>query len=61
MQMHLAQQDLTVHFRSGQAINPIERGHIAFRTDNIDAFKAHLDKAVEWLARADELESMNAR
>ena len=40
----LAQQDLGVAFRSKQSINPIERGHIAYRTDNIEAFKAHLDK-----------------
>ena len=46
MQMHLATQDLGVAFRSGHTINPIgvgPVGHIAYRTDNIDAFKAHLD------------------
>ena len=46
MQMHLATQDLTVPFRSGEAINPIgvgPVGHIAYRTDDIDAFKAHLE------------------
>jgi catechol 2,3-dioxygenase-like lactoylglutathione lyase family enzyme len=43
MQMHLAQQDLSVGFRNGEAVNPIERGHIAFRTDDIEAFKKHLD------------------
>lgn len=44
MQMHLAMQDLSVAFRSNHTINPIERGHIAYRTDDIDAFKAHLDR-----------------
>ena len=42
-QVHLAEKDLGVCFRTGQAINPLERGHIAFRTDNIEAFKRHLD------------------
>lgn len=47
MQMHLATQDLGVAFRSGEAINPIgvgPIGHIAYRTDDIDAFKRHLDE-----------------
>ena len=43
MQMHLAERDLTVAFRNGEVINPVERGHIAFRTDDIGAFKALLD------------------
>ena len=45
MQMHLATRDLGVAFRSGEAINPIGVGprYIAFRTDDIDAFKRHLD------------------
>jgi glyoxylase I family protein len=38
-QFHLAEKDLGVGFRTGQAVNPVERGHIAFRTDDIDAFK----------------------
>jgi glyoxylase I family protein len=41
-QMHLAERDLGVGFRTGNAINPLERGHIAFRTDDIEAFKARL-------------------
>jgi catechol 2,3-dioxygenase-like lactoylglutathione lyase family enzyme len=41
-QVHLAEKDLGVSFRTGQAINPVERGHIAFRTDDIEAFKARL-------------------
>lgn len=41
-QLHLAEKDLGVNFRTGQAINPVERGHIAFRTDDIEAFKARL-------------------
>ena len=37
VQMHLAERDLRVAFKNGQAINPVERGHIAFRTDDIGA------------------------
>ena len=38
MQMHLAERQLNVAFRNGQVINPVDRGHIAFRTDDIAAF-----------------------
>ncbi len=41
-QVHLAERDLGVGFRTGQPINPLERGHIAFRTDDIEAFKRRL-------------------
>jgi catechol 2,3-dioxygenase-like lactoylglutathione lyase family enzyme len=43
-QVHLAERDLGVGFRMGQAVNPLERGHIAFRTDDIDAFKRRLEE-----------------
>lgn len=43
MQMHLAHRAFDIAFRNGQVINPIERGHIAFRTDDIAAFLAMLD------------------
>ncbi len=43
-QLHLAEKDLGVGFRTRQAINPLERGHIAFRTDDIAAFKKQLDE-----------------
>ena len=42
VQMHLAQKDLTVNFKTGHFINPVEKGHIAYRTDDIEAFKKHL-------------------
>jgi len=46
-QLHLAEKDLGVSFRTGQAVNPLERGHIAFRTDDIAAFKQRLkDKGI---------------
>ena len=38
MQMHLAERRLDVAFTNGQVINPVDRGHIAFRTDDIHAF-----------------------
>jgi catechol 2,3-dioxygenase-like lactoylglutathione lyase family enzyme len=43
-QVHLAERDLGVTFRTGQPLNPVERGHIAFRTDDIDAFKRRLEE-----------------
>jgi catechol 2,3-dioxygenase-like lactoylglutathione lyase family enzyme len=43
-QLHLAQKDLGVGFRTKHAINPLERGHIAFRTDDIAAFKKRLEE-----------------
>ena len=42
MQMHIAEQDLTVAKKHNQEINPVEKGHIAFRTDDIEEFKALL-------------------
>jgi glyoxylase I family protein len=41
-QFHLAEKDLGVGFRTKNAINPVERGHVAFRTDDIEAFKRRL-------------------
>lgn len=50
VQFHLAEQDLDVAVRANRAINPLERGHLAFRTDDIDAFKRHLeDKGVPYV------------
>jgi glyoxylase I family protein len=43
-QFHLATQDLGVGFRTKQSVNPLERGHIAFRTDDIEAFKKRLEE-----------------
>jgi len=44
VEMHLATMDLGVGHRMKQAINPLARGHIAFRTDDLAAVKANLDK-----------------
>ena len=42
VQIHLAQKDLSVNFKTGHFINPVEKGHIAYRTDDIEAYKKHL-------------------
>ena len=44
VQTHIAEKDLNVGFRTGQIVNPLERGHIAYRTDDLNSFKAHLDR-----------------
>ena len=43
IQTHLAQKDMAAGFNSGQIVNPVSHGHIAYRTDDIAAFMAHLD------------------
>jgi glyoxylase I family protein len=42
-QFHLSERDLGFGFRAGKPINPLERGHIAFRTDDIAEFKRRLE------------------
>lgn len=42
-ELHLAERDLGIGFKTGQIINPLEKGHIAFRTDDIAAFKKRLE------------------
>ena len=43
IQTHLAEKDLNVNFKTGHSINPLEKGHIAYRTDNLNEFKKHLE------------------
>ena len=43
MQFHLAERDFGVAFRNAQVINPVARGHIAFRTDDLAAVLRALD------------------
>ncbi len=43
LQLHIATKDLGINFRTKQAINPVERGHIAFRTDDLATFKKRLE------------------
>ena len=42
IQMHLAQKDIHAGFNAQQFVNPVSRGHIAFRTGDIASFKQHL-------------------
>ncbi|MEL6297278.1 MAG: VOC family protein [Pseudomonadota bacterium] len=44
LQVHIAERDLNVGFNTGKGVNPLDRGHLAFRTDDIAAFKARLDE-----------------
>lgn len=43
IQTHLAQKDVMAGFNTGQIVNPVSHGHIAYRTDDLDTFKAHLE------------------
>ena len=44
IQMHIAEKDMQIGFRTGKVVNPVHRGHIAFRTDDLDAFRKRLDE-----------------
>ena len=54
IQTHLAEKDLDVCFNTGHSINPLEKGHIAYRTDDLNAFKKHLDKLKIHVKSADQ-------
>ena len=43
-QTHIAEKDLDLSFKTDLAINPLDKGHIAFRTENLKDFKKHLDE-----------------
>lgn len=45
MQFHLAERNFDVAFHNGQVINPVAKGHIAFRTDDLKAVLSALDAA----------------
>lgn len=45
IQTHIAQRDVLAGFKTGHMVNAVARGHIAYRTDDLDTFKAHLDDA----------------
>ena len=44
IEMHLAERDLNVAFKNNQTINPVDNGHIGFRTDDIKTFIERLKK-----------------
>ncbi|MFK7753664.1 MAG: VOC family protein [Sedimentitalea sp.] len=43
IQTHLAQRDVGAGFATGHIVNPVSHGHIAYRTDDLAAFKSHLE------------------
>ena len=43
IQVHLAQKDVLAGVRTGHSVNPVSHGHIAYRTDDLNAFRAHLE------------------
>ena len=43
VQTHLAERDVLAGFRTGHIVNPVSRGHIAYRCDDLAAFKTHLE------------------
>ncbi|WP_422025408.1 VOC family protein [Roseovarius sp.] len=43
MHLHIARKDVQAGFRTGQLVNPVMKGHVAYRTDDLAAFKAHLE------------------
>lgn len=42
LEAHLCVPDYDIAFRTGHSINPTAHGHVAFRTDDIAAFKKRL-------------------
>ena len=43
-EIHIAETDPHLAARAGHSVNPLLRGHIAYRTDDLDAFKRHLEE-----------------
>lgn len=49
IQHHLAEKDAEAGFRAGQIVNPVSHGHVAYRTEDMDGFLAHLETmGVRW-------------
>jgi catechol 2,3-dioxygenase-like lactoylglutathione lyase family enzyme len=44
IEFHLATRDVNLGFKMKQHINPLDRGHFCFRTDDIEGFKKRLDE-----------------
>ena len=43
IQTHLAEIDNDLCFKTGLEINPLSKGHFAYRVDDLDKFKKHLE------------------
>jgi catechol 2,3-dioxygenase-like lactoylglutathione lyase family enzyme len=44
VEFHLARRDVELGFRMKHFVNPLDRGHSCFRTDDIDGSKRRLDE-----------------
>ena len=44
IEFHLSERDLNTGFKMKQNLNPMAKGHICFRTDDIKAFMRKLDE-----------------
>ena len=44
VEFHISRRDLNLGFRMQQVINPLERGHFCFRTDDIAGVKQRLEE-----------------
>lgn len=42
--LHVSRKDTGAGFRTGQIVNPVSNGHVAYRCDDIEAFKRHLEE-----------------
>ena len=44
VEFHITKKDVNLGFEMKHFINPLERGHFCFRTDNIEGFKKRLEE-----------------
>ena len=44
VEFHLARRDVELGFRMKHFVNPLDRGHFCFRTDDIEGFRRRLDE-----------------
>jgi glyoxylase I family protein len=44
VEFHISRRDLNLGFRMQQVINPLERGHFCFRTDDMTGLKRRLEE-----------------
>jgi catechol 2,3-dioxygenase-like lactoylglutathione lyase family enzyme len=44
VEFHITKKDVNLGFEMKHSINPLERGHFCFRTDDIEAFKKRLEE-----------------
>ena len=44
VQVHIAETDPNLAARAGKSVNPLLHGHIAYRTNDLDGFKRHLEE-----------------